>query len=40
MANAKRTKYSRRRADAVVEKPGAVMVVMVILSVVPERWCH
>jgi hypothetical protein len=34
MANANRTKYSRRSADAVPEIPGeAAMVLMVILSV-------
>src|SRR5258705_9480156 len=39
IATAKRTKYSRRRADAVVEKPGAATVVMVILSVVTDGNC-
>jgi hypothetical protein len=41
IANPKRTKYSRRKADAVVERlgsvaAGAVVVVIVILSVVRE----
>src|SRR6201996_5167952 len=34
IANPKRTKYSRRKVDAVVAKPGAATVGMVVLSVV------